>query len=88
MSPFQSTWRKLASIFNDCLEENMFPNVMKIAEISPVFKKLDITSKDKYKPISTLSNFTKLFESILFTQLNRYTQKNFFKISHGFPEKS
>ena len=47
---------------------------MKIAEISPVFKKLDNTSKDNYRSISTLSNFTKLFESILFTQLNRYMQ--------------
>ena len=28
---------KLASIFNDCLKENKFPNLMKIAEISPVF---------------------------------------------------
>ena len=79
---------KLASIFNDCLKENKFPNLMKIAEISPVFKKLDNTSKDNYRSISTLSNFTKLFESILFRQLNRYMQKKIFKISHGFSEKS
>ena len=50
---------------------------MKIAEISPVFKKLENTSKDNCRPISTLSNFTKLFESILFTQLNRYMQDKF-----------
>ena len=37
---------------------------MKITEIPPVFKKLDNTSKENYRPISTLSNFTKLFESI------------------------
>ena len=30
---------KLASILNNCLKENKFPNLMKIAEISPVFKK-------------------------------------------------
>ena len=58
---------KLASIFNDCLKENKFPNLMKIAKISPVFKKLDNTSKDNYRPISTLSKFIKLSESILFT---------------------
>ena len=75
---------KLASIFNDCLKENKFPNLMKIAEISPVFKKLDNTSKDNYRPISTLSNFTKLFESILFTQLNRYMQKKIQNISRVF----
>ena len=59
---------------------------MKIVEISPVFRKLNNTSKDNYRPISTLSNFTKLFESILFTQLNGYMQKKIFKISHGFSE--
>ena len=75
---------KLPSIFNDYLKENKFPNLMKIAEISPVFKKLDNTSKDNYRPISTLSNFTKLFESILFTQLNRYMQNKFSKYLTGF----
>ena len=52
---------------------------MKIAEISPVFKKLDNTSKDNYRPIITLSNFTKAFENILFTQLSRYMQNKFSK---------
>ena len=69
---------KLASIFNDCLKENKFPNLMKIAEISPVFKKLDNTSKDNYRSISTLSNFTKLFESILFMR-HRFMQNKFSK---------
>ena len=75
---------KLASIFNDCLKENKFPNLMKMAQISPVFKKLDNTSKDNYRPISTLSSFTKLFERILFTQLNRYMQIKFSKYLTGF----
>ena len=75
---------KLASIFNDCLKENKFPNLMKIDEISPAFKKLDNTSKDNYRPISTLSSFTKLFERILFTQLNRYMQIKFSKYLTGF----
>ena len=75
---------KLASIFNDSLEESKFPNLMKIAEIIPVFKKLDNTSKDNYRPISTLCNFTKLFESLIFTQLNRYMQNKFSKYLTGF----
>ena len=58
--------------------------LMKIDEISPAFKKLDNTSKDNYRPISTLSSFTKLFERILFTQLNRYMQIKFSKYLTGF----
>ena len=57
---------------------------MKIAAISPVFKKVDNNSQDNYRPISTLSNFTKLFESILFTQLSRCMQKKFSKYLTGF----
>ena len=38
---------------------------MKIAEISPVFKKLDNTCKGNYQPVSTLCNFTYFFESIV-----------------------
>ena len=44
---------------------------------SPVFKKLDNTSKDNYQPISTLSDFAKLFESIIYSQLNDYMEKKF-----------
>ena len=40
---------KLKNIFNDCLKENSFPNLMKIAKIKPAFKKLDSTSKDNYQ---------------------------------------
>ena len=75
---------KLASIFNDSLKESNFPNLMKIAEINSVFKKFGNTSKDNYRPISTLSIFIKFFESILFTQLNRYMQNKFSQYRTGF----
>ena len=58
---------------------------MKIAEISQFFKKLGNTTEDNYRSIiSALSNFTKLFESILFTQLNRYMQNKFSKYLTAF----
>ena len=50
---------KLTNILNDCLKESRLPNLMKVAEMSPVFKKLDNTSKDNYQPISMLPNFAK-----------------------------
>ena len=57
---------------------------MKIAEISPVFEKLDNTSKDNYRPTTTLSNFAKLFESIIHAQLNNYMENKFSKYFTGF----
>ena len=57
---------------------------MKVAEISPVFKMLDDTSKDNYQVISTLSNFAKFFESIIYSQLNDYMENKFSKYLTGF----
>ena len=57
---------------------------MKIAEISLVFKKFNNNSKDNYRAISTLSNFTKFFKSILFMQIERYIQNKFSKYLTGF----
>ena len=75
---------KLTNILNYCLKENRLPNLMKVAEISPVFEKLDNTSKDNYRPISTLSNFAKLFESIIYSELNDCTENKFFKYLTAF----
>ena len=39
---------------------------MKIAESRPVFEKLDNTSKDNYRPKSTLSIFTNFLRAVFF----------------------
>ena len=57
---------------------------MKVAKISPVFKKLGNTFKDNYLPISMLSKFAKLFESIIYSQLNDYIENKFSKYLTGF----
>ena len=75
---------KLTYILNDCLKENRSPNLMKVSEISPVFKKSDNTSKYNYRPISTLFNFAKLFERIIYSQLNDYIENKFSKYLTGF----
>ena len=79
-----SYYEKNTNILNDWLKENRVPNLMKVAEISPVFKKLVTTSKDNYGPISKLSNFAKLFESIVYSQLNDYMENKFSKYLTGF----
>ena len=76
--------KKLANILNDCLKENRFPNLKKVAEINPVFKKLDNTSKENYQTISMLSNVAKLFERIIYSQLNDRMEKKFSKYHTAF----
>ena len=57
---------------------------MKVPEINPDFKKLDNISKDNYRAVSTLSNFAKLFENIIYSQSNDYMENNFSKYLTGF----
>ena len=66
-SCYYNSYERLNDILNDCLKENKFLTLMKIAEFIPVFKKLDINSKDNYPPTCFLPNFAKLLESILFS---------------------
>ena len=71
MKQFANSYcEKLSNILNDCLKENRFPNLEKVAKIISVFKTIGNASKYNYRSISTLSNFVKLFESIIYSQLN------------------
>ena len=49
-----------------CFENEKSSDLVKIVVINPVCIKLYSTSKDNYRPISTLSNFKKLFKSFFF----------------------
>ena len=55
--------------FNKSLENGKFPNCLKLANMTPVFKPGARTSKNNYRPISILSAFSKISERPLSRQL-------------------
>jgi hypothetical protein len=59
----------LLPIVNNAIECNVFPNDLKHAEVSPVFKKDDKMNKDKYRPVNVLVGQSKLFEGLMVEQL-------------------
>ena len=60
---------------------------MKYAAITPVFKKGDARDKANYRPISTLSNFSKVFEKMIYAQINSFVEPKLSKFLAGFCAK-
>ena len=62
----------ITKVFNKCISEGVFPETLKKAEITPIFKKGSRLSPGNYRPISLLSPFSKIFERHILNQLNNF----------------
>ena len=58
--------------YNNCVFSSIFPNSLKSAIITTVHKKGAKTSKDNYRPVSILSNISKIYERLMFKQISEY----------------
>ena len=58
--------------FNSSIDQGIFPNNMKYADVIPVFKKDNRLDKCNYRPVSILPSMSKIFERLIFKQLNDY----------------
>ena len=65
----------ITQLFNTTIEENQFPNALKYANVSPLYKKDDSTNKENYRPISILPSIAKNFERVMFQQVTSYVSK-------------
>ena len=62
----------LTKILNTSFERGCFPNQLKLAEVTPVVKKEDELNKENCRPVSALSHASKIFERIVFNQMNLF----------------
>ena len=61
-------------IFNESVETGVYPDNLKLADITPVFKKKDPLNKINYRPVSVLPSVSKIFEKLLQHQLVNYIE--------------
>ena len=55
----------LSEIFNQCINEGIFPDKLKTGRVTPLYKEGNLTEVSNYRPITSLSVFSKLFEKLV-----------------------
>ena len=76
----------LSSLINLSFDTGEFPNCLKLAKVIPVYKKGDQQECNNYRPISLLSNISKLIEKLLYNRLHKFLNQNkcLFNYQFGF----
>ena len=52
----------ISEVLNHSLEQGIVPDILKISKITPVDKEGDAADPTRYRPVSTLSVFSQVFE--------------------------
>jgi len=73
-------------IINQSIASGVFPDLLKIAKVTPIYKKGDKHLFENYRPVSVLSSVSKVFEKVLYVQIFDYFSKNklFYSSQYGF----
>ena len=66
------------------VDSSTFPAALKLAHITPAFKKGSKNSKENYRPISILPNISKIYERCMYKQMSDYLGNFFSKFQCGF----
>ena len=62
-------YKEITDHINNAISANMFPDILKLADVSPIFKMGETFIRGNFRPISVLSSLTKLYERVLSQQI-------------------
>ena len=74
LKKFFSYW--LTQLINLYFKMGIFPDILKIAKVTPLHKKECKLNFQNYRPISLLSVFTKIFEKTMYSRIYFYLTKH------------
>ena len=72
---FHSHFFNLFAPLINSIETGIVPNILKVSQVAPVYKNGDATDPANYRPVSTLSSFSKVFEKLIYNQLYNFLEK-------------
>ena len=70
--------------YNHAIISNTCPDLLKLVDVTPVFKKGNKNDKSNYRPISVMKAFAIIFERLLSKQLNDFIENKFSPLLCGF----
>ena len=66
----------LTELINNSISKGIFPDVCKLAQVIPTFKNDSRLLCNNCRPISLLSNISKIFEKVIHCRLNPFLEQN------------
>ena len=81
--------KPLLHIFNQSLQSGIFPDKLKIARVTPSFKKGSDSELGNYRPISVQPCFSKILEKIMYNRFYKHLKEKdiLYKKQFGFQQK-
>ena len=64
----------LAKLFNNCINQGIYPQNFKCAQVTPIYKSGPENVYPNYGPISMLSPSNKILEKLLYDRLYHYVE--------------
>ena len=68
---------QVSQLVNHCLNVCEFTDIMKLADVSSLFKKKDNLRKENYRPVSVLPSLSKVYERVMGQQLSDFFRKRY-----------
>ena len=79
-------YREITYRFKNAINTITFPDILKLADVTPIFKKGDNSVKENFHPISVLSSFSKIYKRVPSQQSLPLMIPKFSNLPCGFRE--
>ena len=74
----------LTKIINSPIRNGCFPDELKAAEVTPIFKKNDDLDKENCRPVSVLPRKSNIIERVMYIQIENFMEDKLSKLLTGF----